>query len=134
MQIAGTVANDLAAKDDETWGKDGAGRLGMHAEIAAAAAAMGSGNIGGAVAGTVAGDLASDALVVAGGNALVGNIAAGAAGAAGALAGGAVGDAGGAMSGAMGRSERICTTGSCIRKKRRRCGQGQMATKPKQTS
>jgi filamentous hemagglutinin len=131
MQIAGTVADDLAAKDDETWGKDGAGRLGMHAEIAAAAAAMGSGNIGGAVAATVAGDLASDALVASGGNALAGNIAAGAAGA---LAGGAVGDAGGAMSGAMGRSERIRTTGSCIRKKRRRCGQGQMATKPKRTS
>src|ERR1700754_2676716 len=83
MQIAGTVADDLAAKDDETWGKDGAGRLSMHAEIAAAAAAMGSGKIGGAVAATVAGDLASDALVASGGNALAGNIAAGAAGAAG---------------------------------------------------
>ncbi|NML35489.1 hemagglutinin repeat-containing protein [Paraburkholderia antibiotica] len=103
MQVAGDVADELARSDPSTWGPDGAGRIALHAGVAAAGAALGGGNIAGAVAGTVAGDLAAGAVGNALGNtagaSLVTNVVAGAAGAA---AGAALGGAGGALSGANG--------------------------------
>jgi filamentous hemagglutinin len=97
MQVAGDVADRLAKSDPSLWGADGAGRMGLHAGVAGAVAALGGGNVAGAVAGTVAGDLASSA--AGGANNLAGNIVAGAAGAA---AGAAAGGATGAVSGANG--------------------------------
>ncbi|NML35492.1 hypothetical protein, partial [Paraburkholderia antibiotica] len=128
MQVAGDIADQLAKSDPSTWGPDGAGRIALHAGVAAAGAALGGGNIAGAVAGTVAGDLAAGAVSNALGNtagaSLITNVVAGAAGAA---AGAALGGAGGALSGANGALGAICTTGSTIRMRRkswRNCRRG----------
>ena len=61
MQVAGDVADALEKNNPALWGVDGAGRVGLHAGVAAITAALGGGNVGGAVAGTVAGDLANAA-------------------------------------------------------------------------
>ncbi|WP_197387260.1 hemagglutinin repeat-containing protein [Ralstonia pseudosolanacearum] len=96
---------DLQAANQQAalWANDGAGRMGLHAVVAGAGAALGGGNVAGAVAGTVAGDMASNAVSKTLGDTLGANLVANlAAGAAGAAAGGALGGSAGAWSGANG--------------------------------
>ncbi|MDR5734767.1 hemagglutinin repeat-containing protein [Caballeronia sp. LZ025] len=92
MTVAGAVAGRLEENNSTMWDDRGVGREALHAGMAAAAAALGGGNVAGAIGGTVAGDLASgavsDAMGGGAGSTLMGNIAAGAAGAA---AGAAIG-------------------------------------------